>query len=443
MAFSSMVFLWMFLPAALLVFWVIPSEKWKKCWLLCSSLLFYCWSDTRAFPLFCLFILVNWILGRHVRGRKGLLAAGLLLDVDLLCYYKYFPGAGPMPSGLSFYTFLGVSYLADCYKGEAEDRGLLSTALYFSFFPKVTSGPLVRYADFCGESGTGPSEERTAYGVRRFILGFAKKAVISDQLAPAVSGLFLMDITTAPTLYMWAAVLLYAIQIYYDFSGYTDMAVGLGVIFGYALPENFDHPYASLSMTDFWRRWHMTLSRWFRDYIYIPLGGNRKGLVRTCLNLGAVYLVTGIWHGSGLCYLAWGIWNGAFVILERIFLKEYLEKLPAWIRHVYTLFVVLIGWVFFRAGSLTRALQMLVSMFAYRAGDALPIRMFAGPGTWAIFLIGVLFAFPRFPGAVSRFFSSERKWVRAAETAGLILIFLVAILFVASGSYTSFIYFQF
>ena len=211
-----------------------------------------------------------------------------------------------MPSGLSFYTFLGVSYLADCFKGAAEERGLLSTALYFSFFPKVTSGPLVRYADFCGEAGTGPSEERTAYGVRRFILGFAKKAIISDQLAPAVSGLFLMDIATAPTLYMWAAVLLYAIQIYYDFSGYSDMANGITEFLGFKSKENFNYPYMTKTVSGFWKRWHISLSEWFRDYVYIPLGGSRCSKIRKYLNVIITFLVSGLWHGAGLNFILWG-----------------------------------------------------------------------------------------------------------------------------------------
>ena len=445
MTFSSMSFLWMFLPVVLVIYWAVPSANMKKWWLLFSSAVFYCWCDAKAFPLFCAFVIFNWLIGRAVTGRKWVLFAGLAADIGLLCYYKYVPSAGQMPLGLSFYTFLGVSYLVDRCRGNIQgDVSLPDSALFFSFFPRVMSGPLERYEAFKeNEKDPDLSTEKIAYGIKRFIIGLAKKAIISDQLAPSVSGLFLLDIGTAPSLYMWVAILLYTVQIYYDFSGYSDMAIGLAAMLGYDIPENFDHPYSALSMTEFWRSWHMTLSHWFRDYIYIPLGGNRKGLLRTCLNLGVVYLVTGIWHGAGLCFIAWGLWNGAFVILERLGLSGWLRKLPRLLQHCYTLFIVIIGWTFFRAGSLTRALQMLKAMFIPHGGDALPIRMFVGPGTWAIFLIGLLFSFTvdfRIDSVKKR--TSERAW-EIIQTAALALLFFISVLFIASGSYSSFIYFQF
>ena len=445
MAFSSMIFLWVFLPVVLLVYWVLPSERVKSWWLLGASLLFYCWSDTKAFPLFCLFVLINWIFGKYVCGRKTVLFLGVALDLALLCYYKYVPGAGTMPLGLSFYTFLGISYLVDRYKdGSNGKASLVASSLYFSFFPRVSSGPIIRYGDFERDLlAPEISSEKTAYGIRRFIIGFAKKAVISDQIAPSVNGLFLLDMETAPSLYLFVGLALYTIQIYYDFSGYSDMAIGLAAMFGYSVPENFDYPYSRQSITDFWRTWHMTLSHWFRDYIYIPLGGNRHGLIRTCLNLGVVYLATGIWHGAGLCYIAWGLWNGFFVIAERIGLKKLLDRIPQWMRHCYTLTVTMIGWVFFRAGSLTRALSMLRAIFSFQHGDALPIRMFVGPGTWVLFLIGVLFAFPVVLWARSLKIGRSDKFRDIMEPVLLIALLLVSILFVASGSYSSFIYFQF
>ena len=440
-----MAFLWMFLPAVRVIYWAVPSADIRKWWLLFASAVFYCWCDTKAFPLLCLFILFNWIVGEKVSGNKVLLCIGLAADIGLLCYYKYAPGAGQMPLGLSFYTFLGISYLADRYSGKiTESTGLRDVSLFFSFFPKATSGPLMRYSGFRKTEDTPDlSTENVAYGIKRFIIGFAKKAIISDQLASSVSGLFLLDIQTAPSSYLWVGLLLYTVQIYFDFSGYSDMAVGLGAMLGYELPENFDHPYASLSITEFWRRWHMTLSHWFRDYIYIPLGGNRKGLIRTCINLAVVYAVTGIWHGAGLCFIAWGLWNGAFVILERLGLSRILERLPKWLRHCYTMLIVIIGWAFFRAGSLTRALQMLKAMFIPHSGSALPIRMFVGPGTWLIFLIGAVCSFPVFTKMESlKQKTGEKAW-EILGTVLLMVLFFISILFVASGSYSSFIYFQF
>ena len=445
MTFSSMSFLWMFLPVAVIAYWMIPSANMKKWWLLFSSAVFYCWCDAKAFPLFCAFIVFNWLIGKAVCGKRYVLFLGVIADVGLLCFYKYNPRAGQMPLGMSFYVFLGVSYLADRYRGTISDSpSLPDSALFFGFYPRVMSGPLERYNSFReNEEAPDLSSEAVAYGIKRFITGLAKKAIISDQLAPSVSGLFLLDIATAPSLYMWIAILLYTVQIYYDFSGYSDMAVGLAAMLGYVIPENFDHPYSSMNMTEFWRRWHMTLSHWFRDYIYIPLGGNRKGLFRTCVNLCIVYLVTGIWHGAGLCFIAWGIWNGAFVILERLGLAGYLKRLPKWLQHLYTLLIVVIGWAFFRAGSLTRALQMLKSMFIPHKGDALPVRMFVGPGTWMIFLIGLLFSFAfdyKIDAVKKRM--GEKSW-EVIETVGLTLLFFISVLFIASGSYSSFIYFQF
>ena len=446
MTFSSMSFLWMFLPAVLLIYWIVPSVNMKKWWLLFTSAVFYCWCDAKAFPLLCAFVVVNWLIGKAVQGRKWVLFLGLIIDVGLLCFYKYYPDAGQMPLGLSFYTFLGISYLADRYRGLISDSPSFSdSALFFCFFPRVISGPLERYSSFHkNEHSLDLSSEGLANGIKRFIIGLAKKAIISDQIAPSVSGLFLLDIATAPSLYMWIAILLYTVQIYYDFSGYSDMALGLAAMLGYSVPENFDHPYASMSITEFWRRWHMTLSHWFRDYIYIPLGGNRKGLLRTCINLGIVYFVTGIWHGAGLCFIAWGLWNGAFVILERIGLSKHLRRLPGWLQHCYTMLIVIIGWTFFRAGSLTRALQMLRSMFIPHGGDALPIRMFVGPGTWAIFMIGLLFSFSYISKKIEfvREKAGGKTW-EFIETAVLVLMFLISVLFIASGSYSSFIYFQF
>ena len=270
MTFSSMSFLWMFLPAVLVIYWAVPSANMKRWWLLFSSAVFYCWCDAKAFPLFCAFVLFNWLIGKAVSGRKWVLFAGLAADVGLLCYYKYVPGAGQMPLGLSFYTFLGVSYIVDRYRGDVQDNvSLPDSALFFSFFPRVMSGPLERYEGFKeNESKPDLSTEKIAYGIKRFIIGLAKKAIISDQLAPSVSGLFLLDIGTAPSIYMWVAALLYTVQIYYDFSGYSDMAIGLAAMLGYDIPENFDHPYSAKSMTEFWRTWHMTLSHWFRDFIF-------------------------------------------------------------------------------------------------------------------------------------------------------------------------------
>ena len=460
MTFSSMSFLWVFLPVVLLVYWLTPYERLRQLWLLISSVVFFLWNDAVGMMVVSLVILVNWGLGKIINHRKILLLLGVTLDLLFLCAFKYYEIISGlslrvfgieypaffshMPMGMSFIAFLAISYLVDTYKEGDNGNGLLPVINYFLFFPKVSSGPLVKYSRFNYRQSPNRIDLRaSAYGIKRFIIGLAKKVIIADQLATAVTGLFLLDFSTAPSRYLWVAVLLYTVQIYFDFSGYSDMAIGLAALFGYELPENFDHPYSKKSMTVFWRSWHMTLTSWFRDYLYIPLGGNRKGYLRTLINIAIVFVCTGIWHGSGLCFIAWGLWHGLFMIAERVFLKDKLDKINPLISHVYVLLVTVIGWVFFRAGSLTRALQMLKGMISFRSTGALPLQMFVSPGTWAIFAIGIIFAFP-VPEKIAGLFTKVNDKSKAVlETAVLAVILLLSITFIVSGSYLSFIYFQF
>ena len=455
-----MSFLWVFLPVAMIGYWICPSDKIRNLWIFITSVVFFLWNDASYMLPVAALILVNWAIGRIMNRRKALLAAGVLIDLAFLCLFKYYEflsglsmrllGAeypqyfSHMPMGISFISFLAIAYIVDAYKEGNHETGLISAANYFLFFPKVSSGPLVKYSSFDHISGSGKIDiELTAYGIKRFIIGLAKKVIIADQLATSVSGLFLLDFTTAPSVYLWVAVLLYTVQIYFDFSGYSDMAIGIAAMFGYRLPENFDHPYSKRSMTVFWRSWHMTLTSWFREYLYIPLGGNRKGYIRTLINIAIVFLCTGIWHGSGLCFIAWGLWHGFFMVVERVFLKKKLDSMHPLIGHIYVMLVVIIGWVFFRAGSLTRALQMLIGMVSFRQAAVLPLQMFVSPGTWIIFAIGIVFAFPM-DKVLERIFSSADKKVKSvAETVSLMFLLLLSIVFIASGSYSSFIYFQF
>ena len=241
----------------------------------------------------------------------------------------------------------------------------------------------------------------------------------------------------------WIAAAAYLMQVYYDFSGYSDMAIGIAGMLGVRLPENFDHPYRKESMTEFWRDWHKSLTDWFRNYLYIPLGGNRKGKIRTYINLMIIFLATGIWHGAGFCYLVWGMWHGIFMVAERMFLRKKLSKIPAFLRHCYVMAVTGIGWVFFRAGSFTRAVRMLMAMFTFRKGTALPLPMFVSTGTWAVFAIAVILLFPTEKLWAKGKTRLGRKAADVLEIGTEILLLLLSVLFLSGGSYSSFIYFQF
>lgn len=469
MLFSSMEFLWLFLPITFLVSRLLPRAA-NNVWLMLVSLFFYAFGEPVYILLMLFSIGFNYLMGLGInksegRARKWWLAATVCVNLGLLGYFKYFDFliglvntiAGQqlfalrniaLPIGISFYTFQILSYIIDLYRRNIKvQKNPLDLALYISFFPQLIAGPIVNYRDIERDlTHRTVSLEKTAYGIKRFIYGLAKKVLIANTLARTVDSILELGIAGIPSGYLWLCYLLYALQIYYDFSGYSDMAIGLGKMFGFTFLENFNYPYISKTVTEFWRRWHISLSTWFRDYLYIPLGGNRKGLFRTCLNLIIVFTLTGIWHGAGLCFLIWGLWHGLFLILERFFLKKQLEK-PALriVRNLYTLLVVYFGWVFFRAGSLSLALETLRQMFAFGAGD--PNFYFQSVGSPAVLIVaavGVLAAGPiqaLFPKLKQKLFDEQKTGYPQIAFLGLLLFGCIVSL--ASGSYNPFIYFRF
>ena len=468
MLFSSMTFLWIFLPVVFILYRIAKKDILRNALLLISSFVFYAWgAGPFEILLLLLAIAVNYGFGlmlgaRQTRG-KVLLAAAVAINAAALCVFKFAFLAGRLPSaasgfagriaalvmpvGISFYTFQNIAYLIDIYRGELQaERSFFVYAVNISFFPKLISGPIADNGSMLRQIRAREiGAAKTAYGIKRFIYGLGKKVIIANQLATAADGLFDLEIRYAPTGYLWMAAILYTFQLYYDSSGYADMAIGLGQMFGFDLPENFNYPYIAGSITDFWKRWHMSLTGWFRKYVYFPLGGNRKGAARTLVNIGIIFLLTGIWHGAGFCFIAWGLWHGAFMILERA-LKPKMGKIriPGIIRRVYTLLVVIIGWVFFRAGSLTRALSMIRAMLIYQAGDALPLRMFVSTGTLAVLAAAIIFAGPvqtLFPKLKAAVYDKEHTgWL---QICGLTAILVLSIVFIVSGTYNAFIYFRF
>ena len=369
-------FLFLFLPVTLAGAWLTRrSLRAQNALLLALSLLFYACAGVRGLGIVLAETFLVWLLAR-LRGR-GWKTLGIALCTAALCYFKYtgfltdnwnrmtgLSAAIPTiaaPLGVSFFTFLAISYLADVARGEiAAEENFGRLLLYLTFFPKAAQGPLMRYGEFAPQLGRRSAD--LPGGIERFILGLGKKVLLAEAAGTVSSQVFVLSAVALTPGKMWLGAVCYAMQIYFDFSGYSDMAIGLGRMLGFRLPENFNFPYLADSVTDFWRRWHMTLSQWFRDYVYIPLGGNRKGRARQLLNLCAVWLLTGLWHGSAWTFVAWGAWYAALLALEKLFLGRWLKKAPQIVRHLYALLAILIGWVIFNSPSLGAAGKYLRAM---------------------------------------------------------------------------------
>ena len=395
MVFSSMTFLWLFLPVVFVLCLLIRKPKYQNILLLIFSLFFYAWGMPYYVILLLVSVIINWICGvwmeKWEKGRTVVLIVSIVANLGLLGYFKYanfilntidalIPGGNTLPRlniglpiGISFFTFQAMSYVIDLYRGEYKaQKNPLNLALYISFFPQLIAGPIVKYRDvnkqIVERTVTG---EKIALGFRRFIYGLAKKVIISNILAISVDRIYATDMTRVNSALAWTAAICYTLQIYYDFSGYSDMAIGLGRMFGFDFLENFNYPYISSSIKEFWRRWHISMSSWFREYLYIPLGGNRKGKIRTYINLFIVFAATGLWHGASWNFVGWGLFHGFFIILERLGFGKLLEKSKI-LSRIYCLLVVIVGWVFFRANDTGTAIEIIKRMFMpwqYNSGN--------------------------------------------------------------------------
>ena len=470
MLFSSLTFVWFFLPALALIYYLAPGRKIKNAVLLIASLLFYSWGEPRYVALVLLSILFNYLFGLAIGkagGRKGLRRAALAVCVGanlcLLGYFKYFnfflelaytvlgkegftPRNIALPIGISFYTFQAVSYIADIYRGvKPVQKHIFRLAMYISLFPQILSGPIVKYNELEPQiEGRRESISMHAYGIRRLVYGLAKKMVFANMFGQVVDRIWGLPLEQLGTAVVWFTILLYSLQIYYDFSGYSDMAIGLGRMFGFTYQENFNYPYLSASISEFWRRWHISLSTWFKQYLYIPLGGNRKGLTRTCIILFVVFMATGLWHGASMNFICWGIYYGIFIVAERLWIGRILEKNPCKaLNHVYTLLVVMFGWLLFRAGSLHQAKVLATAMLVPRAG-LWNLRIFMDNRIIFLLILAVCFCGPvqkRFPGLTKHLYDGEQTGaVDVAVMAGLLLLCTVLMV---SSTYQAFIYFRF
>lgn len=468
MLFSSITFLWFFLPAVFIVYRLL-APKYRNIFLLLASILFYAWGEPVYVVLMLFSITLNYAFGILVDrftssvSRKIALAVCILMNLLLLGYFKYFdffastvnnlfqnPVIGirniVLPIGISFYTFQALSYVIDVYRKETKvQKNYLSLALYVSFFPQLIAGPIVKYHDVDQQIlHRELTPGKTAYGVRRFLYGLGKKVILSNTFAAAVDQIFAVPTNELGTGLVWIGVALYTLQIYFDFSGYSDMAIGLGKMFGFDFLENFNYPYISTSIKEFWRRWHISLSTWFREYLYIPLGGNRKGKGRTYLNLLIVFFATGLWHGASFNFVVWGLFHGFFLILERMFLGKILEKNPLkFLNHIYTLVVVMVGWVFFRADGLRHALQLIRIMFVPTQGSH-ALGQFVDLRVLIFMIFGILFC--GIVQSISKrlrtaLFNEEKVYL--VETVFLVGVLFFSMMLLVSNTYNPFIYFRF
>ena len=470
MLFSSLTFVWFFLPALALVYYIAPGRKLKNGVLLIASLIFYSWGEPRYIILVLLSILMNYLFGlavcgcrEHGGGKRAVLAAGILANLALLGYFKYFnfflglaasalghqgftPRDIALPIGISFYTFQSISYLADTYSGAAPvQKNIFRLGLYISLFPQILSGPIVKYRELEPQIGERrESLSMHAYGIKRFVYGLVKKMVFANMFGQVADRIFDLRPEQLGTAVVWLAVILYSFQIYYDFSGYSDMAIGLGRMFGFRYQENFNYPYLSASVSEFWRRWHISLSTWFKQYLYIPLGGNRKGLARTCLNLFLVFLATGLWHGASMNFICWGVYYGILIVAERLWLLKLLEKNPfKFLNRLYTMAAVAVGWMLFRVDTLHHGKILLKAMLIPRAGLWNP-RIFADNRILFLLALAVILCGPLqqcLPGLRARLFDEENiRWTDVAAMAALLLL---GTLLMVSSTYQAFIYFRF
>lgn len=476
MVFSSVIFLFLFLPVVLGCYYLLPGREAKNLWLIAASLLFYAFSGLWYVLLLLFSVFCNYLAGLFVSGRKGVLYVAVAVNLGVLGVFKYLTFlvrtvdqlpdvAIPVPSiilpvGISFFTFQGLSYVIDVYRNERLKRTRFQDVLlYIALFPQLVAGPIVRYEDVAGEiQSRRHTLEQLANGLRRFIIGLSKKLLIADVCGSVVTLIYSAERSVLDSRTAWLAAVCYLLQIYFDFSGYSDMAIGLGLCFGFHFKENFNYPYISASIQEFWRRWHISLSTWFREYLYIPLGGNRKGKAKTYRNKLIVFFCTGLWHGANWTFIVWGLWHGFFIVAEDAVKKLFrIEKhgkggrnpAMAVLKHLYTLLVVLIGFVIFRADNMEQAASMIRAMFSGISASAqtgLLLAQCLTPLTMFVLLLGLVGSTPILPMVchkAERQTGSALTCLRVINYAAVLVLLLVDILHLSAASYVPFIYFQF
>ena len=468
MVFSSAIFLFCFLPAVFLLYRLPFGRRWQNALLACASLVFYAFGNLHYVPLFLLSVLLNYATGLLLGGRlqrsKPLIALNIVLNLGILCVFKYTdflignanalfgltlkPVGLILPIGISFYTFQGLSYTIDVYrKPEEYSRSFLKLLLYISFFPQLIAGPIVRWGDIAAQIDERVcTPEKTSAGIRRFLVGLGKKLLLADTAAIAADAVFAASLPDARL--AWLGGICYSLQIYFDFSGYSDMAIGMGRMFGFSLKENFLFPYTADSIRDFWRKWHISLSTWFREYLYIPLGGSRCSRARAALNRLIVFFCTGLWHGANWTFVLWGLGHGLLSSLEGsgIIPVERLQKsIPGRILcRVYTLLAVMLLFTLFRADTVAQGFTMIAAMFRFQAlpEGALLLARLSSPAMCAVLTAALVMALSPLGGRIHAFLTEEREKELVPDLCCLLLMVL-SVLSLAQSGFHPFIYFQF
>ncbi|MBP8653971.1 MAG: MBOAT family protein [Proteocatella sp.] len=473
MVFSSIFFLFTFLPLSLLLYWMSPA-KIKNFTLLAVSLFFYAWGEPVYVLLMIASILTNFVFGIFIESelikekravRRALFISAVVFNILILGFFKYYGFLAeninalfnadiayselPLPIGISFYTFQVLSYVIDVYLGKVRlQRNPVSFALYVTMFPQLIAGPIVRYSDIESQlEQRNVSAAKFGEGAQRFIQGLGKKVLIANSMGALWDITQAMDMTGISVFSAWLGIIAYTFQIYFDFSGYSDMAIGLGKMFGFEFMENFDHPYISRSVTEFWRRWHISLGTWFREYVYIPLGGNRCSRIRQIRNIMAVWMLTGLWHGASWNFVVWGIYYGCLLLIEKMFLKKLIDNAPAIISHVYCMLAVIIGWVLFASRDIESAAAYL-GVMSGASGNVLVDNAFIYylKSNAVMLVISLLFSTGIFREIFEPEEISDKIRTRVSHSAAVILhafILFMSTAYLVTETYNPFLYFRF
>lgn len=473
MVFSSLPFLFRFLPLFLAVYFIVPA-KLRNAVLFLASLIFYAWGEP-VYVLLMLFstvvdyvngILVDTFINKNNKpAAKAAVGLSVVINLGLLCFFKYsdfilsnvnsligtsipLPNVA-LPIGISFYTFQTMSYTIDVYRRQASvQKNIISFGAYVAMFPQLIAGPIVQYKQVAAElQSRSHTLDGFAGGVRRFSIGLAKKVLLANNIGALWNDISLLEPSSLPIGTAWLGAIAFALQIYFDFSGYSDMAIGLGSILGFRFPENFNHPYQSLSITEFWRRWHISLGSWFREYVYIPLGGNRRGIARQLRNISIVWLLTGLWHGASWNFIAWGAYFGVLLIMEKLFMLKLLERMPKAVRSLYTLVLVLVSWAIFAFDDISAGLAYIGAMFGAGAGVGNTHTLYILTSYGLLIALGALFS-TELPSRLAGRLTKVREGASAviptiAECAAVALVLILSTAALVNASYNPFLYFRF
>ena len=462
MVFTSISFIYYFLPLLLICYFVVP-KKFRNIILLMFSALFYFYGEPKYILLMLIEVLISYVVGLLIdkHKNKNILIIGIFIHVLLFGIFKYFNFViinfnnlfhsnlnllnVVLPIGISFYTFQIISYEIDVYNKKVNvQSNVLKYFLYVFLFPQLIAGPIVRYQDVNNEiDNRNVTFEIFARGVRRFIIGLSKKVIIANNLGELCN--IYLNLGDKSILFTWIFAISYMLQIYFDFSGYSDIAIGLGKMLGFNFPENFNYPYMAKSITDFWRRWHMTLSSWFRDYVYIPLGGNKKGVLKQIRNILIVWALTGLWHGASWNFIVWGLYFGILLILEKFILKKYFSNVPKFIKGIYTLFLVMISFVIFQGDSLSSAFNIIKGLFGLNGELFINnVTLYYLKGYVLFIVLGVIGSTNYVKNLVIKISNGKnKKNINIFEPIYLLILLIIVTMYLIDSSYNPFLYFRF